>query len=189
MYFINVLNTKVNTLSYSEFIQAMEDGKVTEVTITPSGSASVYELTGKLEGYSKNESYYAKAPLTDATIKEIYAGREEYGYDLKTSKDPESSLLLALLVNVLPLVLLVGVGFYFITKQMGSANKSMDFGKSRARLNDDRKKVTFDDVAGLTEEKEEVAELIEFLKAPKKFQKMGARIPKRCIISWSSRNR
>ncbi len=182
MYFINVLNTKVNTLSYSEFIQAMEEGKIEEVTITPAGSASVYELTGKLEGYSKNESYYAKAPLTDATIKELYAGRDEYGFKIKTSKDPESSLLLALLVNVLPLVLLVGVGFYFITKQMGSANKSMDFGKSRARLNDDRKKVTFNDVAGLSEEKEEVAELIEFLKAPKKFQKMGARIPKGVLL-------
>ena len=182
MYFINVLNTKVNTLSYSEFIQAMEDGKVKDVTITPSSSAGVYDLSGQLEDYSKNEYYKVKAPLTDATIKELYAGRDEYGYEIKTSKDPESSLLLALLVNVLPLVLLVGVGFYFITKQMGSANKSMDFGKSRARLNDDRKKVTFDDVAGLTEEKEEVAELIEFLKSPKKFQKMGARIPKGVLL-------
>lgn len=182
VYFMNVLNTKVNTLSYSEFIQAMEEGKVEELTITPSGNASVYELTGKLEGYNKNESYYAKAPLTDATIKEIYAGREEYGFKVNTSKDPDSSLFLALLVNILPLVILIGVGFYFITKQMGSANKSMDFGKSRARLNDDRKKVTFDDVAGLTEEKEEVAELIEFLKSPKKFQKMGARIPKGVLL-------
>ena len=182
MYFINVLNTKVNTLSYSEFIQAMEDGKVKDVTITPSSSAGVYDLSGQLEDYSKNEYYKVKAPLTDATIKELYTGRDEYGYEIKTSKDPESSLLLALLVNVLPLVLLVGVGFYFITKQMGSANKSMDFGKSRARLNDDRKKVTFNDVAGLTEEKEEVAELIEFLKAPKKFQKMGARIPKGVLL-------
>ena len=182
MYFINVLNTKVNTLSYSEFIQAMEDGKVKDVTITPSSSAGVYDLSGQLEDYSKNEYYKVKAPLTDATIKELYTGRDEYGYEIKTSKDPESSLLLALLVNVLPLVLLVGVGFYFITKQMGSANKSMDFGKSRARLNDDRKKVTFNDVAGLTEEKEEVAELIGFLKAPKKFQKMGARIPKGVLL-------
>ena len=182
MYFINVLNTKVNTLSYSEFIQVMEEGKVKDVTITPSSSASVYELTGQLEGYNKNESYYVKAPLTDSTIKELYAGRDEYGFNVATTKDPESSLLLALLVNVLPIVLLVGVGIYFLSKQMGSANKSMDFGKSRARLNDDRKKVTFNDVAGLTEEKEEVAELIEFLKSPKKFQKMGARIPKGVLL-------
>lgn len=182
MYLINVLNTKVNTLTYSEFVQAMEDGKLKEVKITPSGSGGVYELTGKLKDYAENESYYVKAPLTDTTIKSIYDGREIHDYIISTSKDPESSLLLALLVNVLPLVLLVGIGFYFITKQMGSANKSMDFGKSRAKLNDDRRKVTFKDVAGLTEEKEEVAELIEFLKAPKKFQKMGARIPKGVLL-------
>ena len=113
MYFINVLNTKVNTLSYSEFIQVMEEGKVKDVTITPSSSASVYELTGQLEGYNKNESYYVKAPLTDSTIKELYAGRDEYGFNVATTKDPESSLLLALLVNVLPIVLLVGVGIPF----------------------------------------------------------------------------
>ncbi len=182
MYFINVLNNKVNTLSYSEFIQAVEDGELKEVTITPSNNAGVYELTGTLKSYGENESFYVRAPLTDTTIKEIYAGRDEFLYEIKTSKDPQSSILLALLVNVLPIVLLVGVGFYFLTKQMGSANKSMDFGKSRARLNDDRKKVTFEDVAGLTEEKEEVAELIEFLKAPKKFQKMGARIPKGVLL-------
>ncbi len=182
MYFISVLNTKVNTLSYSEFIQAMEDGQLEEVIITPSNNAGVYELTGTLKDYKENESFYVRAPLTDSTIQEIYAGRNEYDYDVSTDKDPQSSMLLALIVNVLPLVLLVGIGFYFITKQMGSANKSMDFGKSRARLNDDRRKVTFEDVAGLTEEKEEVAELIEFLKSPKKFQKMGARIPKGVLL-------
>ncbi len=182
MYFINVLNNKVNTLSYSEFIQAMEKGEIKDVTITPSNNAGVYELTGQLKDYNKNETFYVKAPLTDTTVKEIYNGRDEYGYDINTDKDPQSSMLLALIVNVLPLVLLVGIGFYFISKQMGSANKSMDFGKSKARLSDDRKKVTFDDVAGLTEEKEEVAELIEFLRSPKKFQKMGARIPKGVLL-------
>ncbi len=182
VWFINGLNTKVNTLSYSEFIQAMESGKLEEVTITPNNNAGVYELTGTMEGYAKDETFYAKAPLTDATMKELYAGREEYSYDIVTDKDPQSSIFLALLVNVLPLVLLVAIGIYFISKQMGSANKSMDFGKSRARLSDDRKKVTFEDVAGLTEEKEEVEELIEFLKEPKKFQKMGARIPKGVLL-------
>ncbi len=182
MYFINVLNTKVNTLSYSEFMQAVEEGKIEEVVITPSTNAGVYELTGTMKDYKENESFYVRAPLTDATIKEIYAGSSDYDYDIVADKDPQSSIFLALLVNVLPLVLLVGIGLYFVSRQMGSANKSMDFGKSRARLNDDRKKVTFDEVAGLTEEKEEVAELIEFLKSPKKFQNMGARIPKGVLL-------
>ncbi len=85
-------------------------------------------------------------------------------------------------MNVLPIVLIVGLSIYFLSKQMGSANKSMDFGKSRARLNEDTKKVTFKEVAGLDEEKEEVQELIDFLKNPKKFTQMGARIPKGVLL-------
>ena len=69
-----------------------------------------------------------------------------------------------------------------ITRQMNSANKSMDFGKSRARLSEDSKKITFDKVAGLKEEKEEVQELIDFLKNPKKFESLGARIPKGVLL-------
>ena len=182
MYLINVLNTKVNQLSYSEFIQKMENGELVEVNITPSGSAGVYTLTGTLDGYKENETFYVEAPLTDTTIRELYDGRAAHDFDIITEKDPSSSFLLYLVVQFLPIVLLVIFAFYFLSKQMGSANKSMDFGKSRARLNDDRKKVTFKDVAGLTEEKEEVEELIEFLKAPKKFEKMGARIPKGVLL-------
>ena len=80
------------------------------------------------------------------------------------------------------MVVILGAGFYFVTKQMGSANKSMDFGRSRARLNENANKVTFEQVAGLDEEKEEAAELIDFLKNPKKFQRLGARIPKGVLL-------
>ena len=68
MYFINVLNNKVNTLSYSEFIQAMEKGEIKDVTITPSNNAGVYELTGQLKDYNKNETFYVKAPLTEMSM-------------------------------------------------------------------------------------------------------------------------
>ena len=182
MYLVNILNTKVNKLSYSEFITKMEVGELVDVTIEPSSGGGIYTLTGTLEGYEENESFIVEAPLTDSTVKEIYDGRDLYKFDVTTKKDPSSSVFLYFLVNVLPLVLLVVVGAYFLTRQVGSASKSMDFGKSRARLNDDRKKVTFNDVAGLTEEKEEVAELIEFLRAPKKFERMGARIPKGVLL-------
>ncbi len=182
MYFASAMNTKVNELTYSEFVEKMEDGKVTEVEITPSQSAGVYTLTGKLKGYDKKETFYVQSPLSDATIEIIYLGSQEYGFEIVAAKDPDSSMLLMIIVNVLPIVLLVGVAIFFLSKQMGANSKSMDFGKSRARLNDDRKKVTFNEVAGLTEEKEEVQELIEFLKHPKKFQKMGARIPKGVLL-------
>ena len=182
LYFFNALNRKVNDLDYSELMDAMNKGEITELTITPSNGAGIYELTGKLKNYNENESFASSAPLADETIKKIYEGRVESDFTLKTKADPSSGMIWSLIINVLPLVLLVGIGFFFISRQMGAANKSMDFGKSRARLTSDKDKVTFKQVAGLTEEKEEVAELIDFLKDPKKFQKMGARIPKGVLL-------
>jgi len=182
IYFFTVLNKKVNDLSYSQLIKSMDNNKITELKITPNNNAGVYELTGKMKGYKDNESFKASAPLADETIKELYEGRNEYGFEVKASADPSSSIFLSFILNVLPLFLIVGIGFYFITRQMGAANKSMDFGKSRARLTSDKDKVTFKEVAGLEEEKEEVAELIDFLKQPKRFQSMGARIPKGVLL-------
>ena len=182
IYFFTVLNKKVNDLTYSELMKAMDNKEITEMTITPNNNAGIYELTGKMKDYDDNESFSASAPLADETIKEIYEGIKNYGFEVKASSDPSSSIFWAFVLNVLPIVILVGVGFYFITRQMGTANKSMDFGKSRARLTSDKDKVTFKQVAGLQEEKEEVAELIDFLKQPKKFQNMGARIPKGVLL-------
>ncbi len=180
--FAGTFSNKTHNLTYSEFIEKMENEEIKEVIITPSQDAGVYELTGKLKDYDKKESFHVNSPLSDSTIDVIYDGSQKYEFTIKTEKDPGSSLLLVILVQVLPLVLLAGVAIFFVTRQMSANSKSMDFGKSKARLSDDRKKVTFKDVAGLTEEKEEVAELIEFLKHPKKFQRMGARIPKGVLL-------
>ena len=193
-YFINILNTKVNNLTYSEFLNELDNNKVTELTITPNSSQGVYSITGKLDGYNENESFVATATYSEETLRQIYdiqeenkkeieaTGKEYKGVEVKVAKDPGSSWFVLFLVNVLPIILLLGVGYFFIAKQMGGANKSMDFGRSRARLTSDKDKVKFDKVAGLTEEKEEVQELIDFLREPKKFQKMGARIPKGVLL-------
>ena len=193
-YFINILNTKVNNLTYSEFLKELDNNKVTELTITPNSSQGVYSIKGKLDGYNENESFVATATYSEETLRQIYdiqeenkkeieaTGKEYKGVEVKVAKDPGSSWFVLFLVNVLPIILLLGVGYFFIAKQMGGANKSMDFGRSRARLTSDKDKVKFDKVAGLTEEKEEVQELIDFLREPKKFQKMGARIPKGVLL-------
>ena len=71
-YFMNVLNTKVNDLTYSEFLKHLEENKVTELTITPNSSQSIYSLTGKLEDYNETETFIVSAPYSDETIKQIY---------------------------------------------------------------------------------------------------------------------
>ena len=182
LYFMENLNNKINTLTFTEFNEALNNNKVKEIYLTPQGSAGVYKITGTLKDYKENESFYLKVPLTDESITTIYNAAEENDFSLTTLSDPSSSTLVQFLLNVVPMLILIGFAFYFLMKQMGGANKSMDFGRSRARLDEGTRKVTFDDVAGLTEEKEEVKELIDFLKNPKKFQEMGARIPKGVLL-------
>lgn len=180
LFFMNMTNNTIEVLSYNEFVTQIKD--VEKVTIVPSINGGVYELTGRMKSYDENKYFYIKTPLSEEVVSEVLNASVENSFEVTTESDPASSTFLLFLVNILPIVILAGAAFFFLSKQMGSANKSMDFGKSRARLSEDSKKVTFKDVAGLTEEKEEVQELIDFLKNPKKFTAMGARIPKGVLL-------
>ena len=182
VYFFNIANKKVNVITYDQFVEFADNGVIKNIVITPNSRASLYSIIGTNSDYQENEYFSLKMPLTDEVISNIMELQDKHGFTIDAEADPESSTILLVIVNVLPMVILVGGAFYFITRQMGSANKSMDFGRSRARLSENNNKVTFEDVAGLTEEKEEVAELIDFLKNPKKFQKLGARIPKGVLL-------
>ena len=181
LYFIDAASGKINELTYNEFVNKLNAKEITEIEITPKGDAMVYQIKGKLKSYKDKEIFTVKMPLTDTAMSELLSKVDEYGIKTTTINDPSSGIFVYIL-STLPMIVLVGAAFFFMSKQLGNANKSMDFGRSRARLSEDNKKVTFDSVAGLDEEKEEVQELIDFLKNPKKFQKMGARIPKGVLL-------
>ena len=182
LYFIKMNNRKINYISYDKFASYMDNGEIKEINITPNSDGGVYKITGKLKSYSKDESFFLRVPLAGEVVNQIIESEKINNFEINTSSDPSSNTLLSILLNIGPMVLLIVIAFYFVSKQMNSASKSMDFGKSRARLNEENNKITFDKVAGLDEEKEEVAELIDFLKDPKKFQKLGARIPKGVLL-------
>ena len=179
---INMFNVKINELSYDDFIKNLNGGKITALTITPKVRTETYKLEGKIEGYKDNESFVLYLPYSDEFISKITEAKENTtNFELKIVNDPEASSWLAVIVEVVPILLLAGATIWIFSRQLGGGNKSMDFGKSRAKLVEESK-ATFKDVAGLTEEKEEVQELIDFLKNPKKFTNMGARIPKGVLL-------
>ena len=183
MYLFDTLNKKTNTLNYNEFTTYLEEGKIEELTITPSSGSGVYNLTGKLEDYDSNETFELIVPLSDSVIEDILSVSKQQNLNVVTKGDPSNSSWLVILVNIVPTLVIIGLSLYLINKLMGNAKGggTFDFGKSRAKMNQESG-TTFKNVAGLKEEKEEVSELIDFLKNPKKFQKLGARIPKGVLL-------
>ena len=181
MTFYELSQYKVNVLTYDQFIFELDKHGVNKLEITAKSGAGIYYITGTLNGYSDKESFEVNAPLSESVVNRVTEYAESNNITLVTGENPERNNVGGVLLNVIPTVLLVGSMLWLLTKLGKSNNNSMDFGRSKAKLSEEAK-AHFSDVAGLTEEKEEVAELIDFLKNPKKFQKMGARIPKGVLL-------
>ncbi len=181
MTFYELSQYKVNVFTYDQFISELDKQDVNKLEITAKSGAGIYYITGTLNGYSDKESFEVNAPLSESVVNRVTEYAESNNITLVTGENPERNNVGGVLLNVIPTVLLVGSMLWLLTKLGKSNNNSMDFGRSKAKLSEEAK-AHFSDVAGLTEEKEEVAELIDFLKNPKKFQKMGARIPKGVLL-------
>ena len=181
MIIVNIKGSIINEISTSEFMEALENNEILEMTITNKVRSQNYKVEGKLKDYKENETFSLYIPLSEEFMKLILDAESENGFKLTVEKDSDTSSWYVVLEYV-PMLLLAGAMIWLFTRQLGSGGKSMDFGRSKAVLVDGEKTATFKDVAGLTEEKEEVQELIDFLKNPKKFQSMGARIPKGILL-------
>ena len=122
-YLVNVMNQKIEYITYDEFIENIESNNIEEIEVTPKNRANVYEITGKMKNSKDDESFFVRIPLSDVVIDRVMQLGEAGSFKLDVNTDPESSTLLLFIINVLPMVILIGFAFFFITRQMGSANK------------------------------------------------------------------
>ena len=184
MFFTNPMSGTTKALDYSTFMNKVNAGEILSASVTV--DQTTLSVSGTcLDGENKI-AYTATVPNTDYQTDTLMETLKSKGVKASVSDADASSIFTALLTTVLPLVLFMGVGLFFINRMQGaSGNKqAFDFSKSRARL-EDNIKVRFADVAGCDEEKEEMAEIIDYLKSPRKFAAMGARIPKGILLSGS----
>ena len=157
-------------LAFSEFMNEAENKRISEVTIAGAN------IEGKL---TDGRNFYTYAPY-DPTMAETLRKYGEIGE--AQPEDTSSNSFWGIVISWFPMILLIGVWVYFMRQASSGNNKAMSFGKSRARLIENNKKVTFADVAGCDESKQELEEIIDFLKDPSKFQRLGGRIPKGVLM-------
>ena len=168
-YYSSKTTTKTE-VSYTAFLKQVEDQKVERVTIVDN------TIRGKLKD---GQEFTLVAPNDPTLINTL----REKKIDIKAEQPPQPPWWTTLFSSLLPMLLLIGVWFFIMQQTQGGGSKVMSFGKSRAKLHNEEKiKVTFAEVAGAEEAKEELQEVVEFLKHPKKFNDLGARIPKGVLL-------
>ena len=158
--------------SYSDLFDKVQNNLVLDATIQGD------ELHGHLKASPKDQFHTTLPTNYEDLEKAMLAAKVNFNI-----KEPQNNVLIPLLINVGPFVLLIAVWFFMLRQMQSGGNKALSFGKSRARLlSMQQKKVTFKDVAGVDEAKEELKEIIEYLREPQKFQKLGGRIPKGVLL-------
>ncbi len=157
-------------LAYSDFIDDVEGGQVREVTIQGRQIIGQFSDGRQFQTYAPDDS-------------NLVADLRQYGVRINAAPEEGTNPLLQILISWFPMLLLIGVWIFFMRQMQGGGGKAMGFGKSKARLLTEKVgRVTFDDVAGIDEAKVELEEVVEFLRDPQRFQRLGGKIPKGCLL-------
>ena len=157
-------------MAYSDFLASVDQGQIKSVNIRGQ------EILGTTQDGHAFRTYAPEGA-------DVVSPLEAKGVRIQASPPPQPSFLMSLLISSFPVLLLIGVWIYFMRRMQGGPGGVLGFGKSRARLmQQDQRRVTFADVAGIDEAKQELEEIVEFLKDPQKFQRLGGKIPKGCLL-------
>ena len=171
-------------LTYSQFMTVVKDKKITNVTITPNSFVTKVEGSYKKNSKGDKVNFTTIVPKTDKELDSLTQILEDKNVKIKVTDSESDNMIWNILGSILPYVILFG-GMFWVFKNVNGAaggnNKAFEFGNSRAKL-ERNSKTRFTDVAGADEEKEELTELVAFLKNPKKFTEMGAKIPRGVLL-------